>query len=567
MSSRFVAGLCKSWVWVLLIGIAATGWSGQAKAEVGPDCPWVENWDDRDGLKWAGIWRLKLGEKRFSIRTKAMANMAAACGAPKQAAVLQDARKGMRTYQALRYLAVLLISGEVYINNHKSEFPNYQEWGGSQWGWMGTWGGAGGFIVLLAPSEISPHSDAAKAAGKLQRSFRNFQIGARAEQAIAKRRLDTCINEAGTANIFFETVSAQASARACKDLRETSTTGKPWLTEIVTQADNIGRREIEHVLHYVQSEFSSHSTECRKQNPTQFGNINPESIKETLAQSVQCKQALDSFIEWDNWGGFSSAEAIQPDLEAARTAISALKESTAPFQGKIQILENRAKSEETLLACQTAGGVVLPSDGRDSPDPGAKEWENFFNSCSAAVESWQSDWPEAERDELNDWIQTGREKQAVLLVEKEAREAAEKALLEKQEAEEKARKKKADAEAKQRMKKYERERAREMKQYHSECTQKCKTLGRRTWVCEQGEPLSRAFQHLNLGLSRAGERAQGKSVTANSHRYRRGGKMESVFFQSRKAGWDIKCHCVPADKSLPYGCETWNYGDGFPFPN
>jgi hypothetical protein len=32
MSSRFVTNLCKGWVWVLLIGIGATGWSGQAEA-------------------------------------------------------------------------------------------------------------------------------------------------------------------------------------------------------------------------------------------------------------------------------------------------------------------------------------------------------------------------------------------------------------------------------------------------------------------------------------------------------------------------------------------------------
>jgi len=520
MSDRFVVVLRKICILALLIGIGGTGWSGQANAEVGQDCPWVENWEDEEGVLFFGFGIL-FAEVEYASTGRKLRRMFIDCGShPDVVEGLKFSSRRIRNSRWRRRLYTGL--GGYLMWQYGGQEPRSD-------------------VVTVTPFILIPAlfvdlglSGAMESRAwttselkRFRRSFRDFQTQAYKEQKAAQALLSSCHSKPSS---FAESFKLAEDCKSLRLMLPESPTTKPWLAEMSAQADSVGQQEIAHLRHHIESEFSK----CQTQKPLAFGDMQPEAAQEALTHSVQCKQQFDDLIRvWDGWGTFSKEEAVQADLEAARIAISKLRESIPPFQQKMP-----------LLHCQASGAVVLSPDDHDAPDPDAKEWEEFFHLCSAAVESWPSDWSTAERDQLNGWIQTGREKQATLLAEKERREAAAKALREKQEAEEAARKKKAAAEKEKLQKKRERERDLELQKYRSECKQHCKTWGRKTWVCVE--------DHRCLDCD-----FKGSEFTARSHEYRPKQPSFSKHFARWRAGMDLECRCRPADKSLPSICKRW----------
>jgi hypothetical protein len=541
MSSRFVAGLCKGWVWVLLIGIGATGWSGRADAAVGPDCPWVEHWDDEEGVQFFG-YGIVFAKVKYASTGRKLRRMFIDCGSHPD--VVEGLKTASRTIRNSRWRRRLYTGLGGYL---------MWQYGGQE---------PRSDVVTVTPFIFIPalFMDFVLSGAmenrewitsvlkyRFPRDFRDFQTQARTQRAKVKALHNECQNSVGTNPQWIlhcaEACNSFLSEMAPVIKNATRHSPTPWLDDFKPQVHRARLNEIQHVSAYITGEFAVQSKVCNQNldlNLADLSQVSKQRIELITAQSSACGQALQAIQYWDlyQWDRFTDKnQSIENTRAEAAAKIDALREGAEAVRIHQTALRERAEFEQVVLHCREAYRTVLPADGSDSPGPTSDKWDTMSGLCSAAVESWKPDWPEAERDELEGWIQTAREKQAALITEKEAKEAAEKALREKQKAE-----------AEQRRRAQEREVARENRRYRIACEKQCKSLGPQTWRCVRGLVL------------------EGQTLSARSHRHspRDGGLSKYAEQQDKAAfflGMDLKCNCVPADKSLhsKFECSEWEH--------
>jgi hypothetical protein len=521
MSSRFVAGLCKGWVWVLLIGIGATGWSGRVEAEVGPDCPWVENWEDEKGVK-VGIYGAFFSGKRYSFRTKAMANLAEACGASHEAEVFRKAINEMRFRAGVRWF-----TGTIAVFLPMLPFPDataeeraFIDKEAAQKGAFFS-----GFLFTLtlmnlAENENPPYlnknyRDVRNASKGLNGSFRSFQAKVRTEQQEAQALVDMCHSDA---NSFIESFKLAENCKALRLMLPQTPKMKPWLADLLPRRDSIGDWEAEHLLAYISGEFADKKPECEQAIDVSgrgLSNLTKNKIASLNAQAGACHKTLGLFTLWSEWGGFSTAVDNSETVRAAETAIEQIAKSTGLMRDRLRELEERIHFGEAVSHCRQAKASVLPTSGK-SPNHTSPHWPAAIKLCTTTLNLWSEQWPKSEQRELQSWIKKIKSKKR-----NEERAAARK----------KAKKSKEGARI-----------IAEWSRYRSRCERECRSWGNRTkkWECRSG-------------------RISGTTVP------RRGHKSEGM---AMPGGWDwldmvgggnlnqSKCKCVP-NVRLPDGCTDW----------
>jgi hypothetical protein len=389
------------------VGIGAAGWSGRVEAAVGPDCPWVENWEDEKGVK-VGIYGAFFSGKRYSFRTKAMANLAEACGASHEAEVFRKAinemrfRAGVRWFTAVALIPVPILAQKEDVKDGFNPKEGAQALAVISLGLYTL-----SFVDIDEDDQgtfyIKNYWGVREASKQLNKFFRKFQAKTRTEQQDAQALFDTCHSDSSSFTQSFKL------AKDCKSLRlmlpQTPKT-KPWLAGLLPRRDSIGDWEAEHLLAYISGEFADKKPECEQAINMEgrgLSNLTENKMASLNAQAGACHKTLGLFTLWSEWGGFSTAVDNSETVRAAETAIEQIAKSTGLMRDRLRELEERIHFGEAVSHCRQAKASVLPTSGK-SPNHTSPHWPAAIKLCTTTLNLWSEQWPKSEQRELQSWI-------------------------------------------------------------------------------------------------------------------------------------------------------------------